>query len=75
VAHLDGPREVAVVTSRDSVTDPFATSARRTTAPGAVVVVGSGDGSDGADDTEVPALLRSRPVTDRPIAYVCRGFV
>ncbi len=72
VAHLDGPREVAVVTSRDSVTDPFATSARRTTAPGAVVVVGSGDGSD---DTEVPALLRSRPVTDRPIAYVCRGFV
>lgn len=72
VAYLDGPREVAVVTSSDSSSDGFATRARRTTAPGAVVVVGS---AASAEPGEAAALLENRPLTEQPTAYICRGFV
>ncbi|WP_308312051.1 thioredoxin domain-containing protein [Streptomyces albipurpureus] len=69
-AHLDGPREVAVV---GPAGDPLARELHRTAvlsrAPGAVVAWGEPDGD------EFP-LLKDRPlVKEAAAAYVCRGFV
>ncbi|MFF9207443.1 MULTISPECIES: thioredoxin domain-containing protein [unclassified Streptomyces] len=69
-AHLDGPREVAVVGA--ATNDPAARVLHRTallgTAPGAVVAYGT------PDSDEFP-LLSDRPLRDgAPTAYVCRNF-
>ncbi|MFF9097729.1 thioredoxin domain-containing protein [Streptomyces sp. NPDC014802] len=69
-AHLDGPREVAVVGA--ATDDPAARVLHRTallgTAPGAVVAYGT------PDSDEFP-LLSDRPLRDgAPTAYVCRNF-
>ncbi|WP_225753534.1 thioredoxin domain-containing protein [Actinotalea sp. Marseille-Q4924] len=71
-ALLDGPREVAVVgPADDGRTHALLAEARRSAAPGAVVV----HGEPGADPGPV-ALLADRPLVDgAPAAYVCRGFV
>jgi uncharacterized protein YyaL (SSP411 family) len=68
-AWLDGPREVAVLGAPDApATRVLATTARRSTAPGAVVVVGP-PGSD------APLLLDRGLVGGAPAAYVCRQHV
>ncbi|GGC17102.1 thioredoxin domain-containing protein [Cellulomonas carbonis] len=69
-ALLDGPREVAVVGPVDNpMTVELLRAARRSPAPGAVVV-------HGEPDTEGVPLLAGRPLLDeRPAAYVCRGLV
>ncbi|MCV2489522.1 thioredoxin domain-containing protein [Geodermatophilus sp. YIM 151500] len=68
-ALLAGPLEVAVSGPAGPERDALALAARRSTSPGAVVVVGEPDAAG------VP-LLASRPSVDgRPAAYVCRGFV
>nr|WP_297427793.1 thioredoxin domain-containing protein [uncultured Actinotalea sp.] len=71
-ALLDGPREVAVVgPADDERTRALLAEARRTAAPGAVVVAGAPGGDPGP-----VALLADRPLVDgAPAAYVCRGFV
>jgi uncharacterized protein YyaL (SSP411 family) len=71
-ALLDGPREVAVVgPADDDRTQALLVEARRSAAPGAVVV----HGEPGADPGPVH-LLADRPLVDgAPVAYVCRGFV
>ncbi|GAA2640193.1 thioredoxin domain-containing protein [Streptomyces vastus] len=68
-ALLDGPREVAVVGPADApATRELHRAALLTTAPGAVVAVGT-PGSD-----ELP-LLADRPLVEgEPAAYVCRRF-
>ncbi|GGK66303.1 thioredoxin domain-containing protein [Streptomyces flaveus] len=68
-ALLDGPREVAVVGPADApATRELHRTALLTTAPGAVVAVGT-PGSD-----ELP-LLADRPLVEgEPAAYVCRHF-
>ncbi|NGO08764.1 thioredoxin domain-containing protein [Streptomyces sp. HC44] len=68
-ALLDGPREVAVVGPEDDpATKELHRTALLTTAPGAVVAVGT-PGSD-----ELP-LLADRPLVEgEPAAYVCRRF-
>jgi uncharacterized protein YyaL (SSP411 family) len=68
-AWLDGPREVAVVGPTDApATKELHRTALLTTAPGAVVAVGT-PGSD-----ELP-LLADRPLVEgEPTAYVCRHF-
>jgi uncharacterized protein len=68
-ALLAGPLEVAVSGPAGPERDALATTARTSTSPGAVVVVGEPDAPG------VP-LLADRPlVGGRPAAYVCRGFV
>jgi uncharacterized protein YyaL (SSP411 family) len=68
-ALLAGPLEVAVSGPEGPDRDALAATARRSTSPGAVVVVGEPDAPG------VP-LLADRPlVSGRPAAYVCRGFV
>ncbi|MFE5855762.1 thioredoxin domain-containing protein [Streptomyces sp. NPDC056500] len=69
-AHLDGPREVAVVgASADPLTDELHRTALLGHAPGAVVARGEPGGD------EFP-LLKDRPlVAGEAAAYVCRGFV
>ncbi|MBC7292244.1 MAG: thioredoxin domain-containing protein [Actinotalea sp.] len=71
-ALLDGPREVAVVgPADDERTRALLAEARRSGAPGAVVV-----GGEPGTDPGVVALLADRPLVDGgPAAYVCRGFV
>ena len=68
-AHLDGPREVAVVGAPD---DPAARALRdaalASPAPGLVLVLGS-------PDSGVPLLAGRTPLDGRPTAYACRGFV
>jgi uncharacterized protein len=67
-ADLAGPLEVAVVGDSDDRANLIRT-ALAASAPGTVVVSGSGPSAD------VP-LLVDRPLVDgRPTAYVCRGFV
>ncbi|AVH56821.1 MULTISPECIES: thioredoxin domain-containing protein [Streptomyces] len=68
-ALLDGPREIAVVgPAGDPATRALHRTALLSTAPGAVVAVGT-PGSD-----ELP-LLSGRPLADdQPTAYVCRNF-
>ena len=68
-AWLDGPREIAVVGEPDDPrTAELVDVARRSTAPGAVVVCG-------APGSPAP-LLRDRPLVGAtPAAYVCRRFV
>jgi uncharacterized protein YyaL (SSP411 family) len=68
-ALLTGPLEVAVSGPAGAERDALADAARRSTSPGAVVVVGEPDAPG------VP-LLAGRPlVGGRAAAYVCRGFV
>ncbi|TFV83062.1 thioredoxin domain-containing protein [Blastococcus sp. CT_GayMR16] len=68
-ALLAGPLEVAVSGPAGPERDALAAAARRSTSPGAVVVVGE------PDALGVP-LLADRPLLGRrPAAYVCRGFV
>ncbi|WP_406285803.1 thioredoxin domain-containing protein [Embleya sp. NBC_00896] len=69
-AWADGPREIAVVGSReDDATWALYLTALMSTAPGAVVAMG-----DPTDESPMP-LLRDRPlVGGRPAAYVCRHF-
>jgi hypothetical protein len=71
-ALLAGPAEVAIVGEPGGEdTTTLERVARRSTSPGAVVVVGAPDG----DASAVP-LLADRPMRDgRATAYVCRGFV
>jgi len=68
-AMLAGPLEVAVAGRPGDRRDAMASVARRTTSPGAVVVVGPGD-ADG-----VPLLADRAEVDGRPAAYICRNFV
>jgi hypothetical protein len=70
-ALLDGPREVAVVgPADDRRTLALALTARRSTAPGLVIAVGT------HSDVGPVALLADRSMLDdRPAAYVCRQFV
>ncbi|MEU0985408.1 thioredoxin domain-containing protein [Streptomyces sp. NPDC005953] len=69
-AHVDGPREVAVVgASADPLTDGLHRTALLGRAPGAVIARGEPGGD------EFP-LLKDRPlVAGEAAAYVCRGFV
>jgi uncharacterized protein YyaL (SSP411 family) len=68
-ALLAGPLEVAVSGPAGPERDALAAAARRSTSPGAVVVVGE------PDEPGVP-LLAGRPlVGGQAAAYVCRGFV
>ena len=68
-ALLAGPLEVAVSGPAGPERDALALAARRSTSPGAVVVVGE------PDQPGVP-LLAGRPlVGGSAAAYVCRGFV
>jgi uncharacterized protein YyaL (SSP411 family) len=68
-ALLAGPLEVAVSGPAGPEREALAATARASTSPGAVVVVGE-------PDTPGVPLLADRPVVDgRPAAYVCRGFV
>ncbi|WP_329022756.1 thioredoxin domain-containing protein [Streptomyces sp. NBC_00690] len=69
-AHLDGPREVAVVGAQaDPLTDELHRTALLGHAPGAVIARGEPGGD------EFP-LLKDRPlVAGEAAAYVCRGFV
>jgi uncharacterized protein YyaL (SSP411 family) len=67
-AWLDGPREIAVVGDpADPATRDLCRVASLSTAPGAVVVVGS-------PGTAHPLLAGRSLVGDRPAAYVCRSF-
>ena len=69
-AALVGPVEVAVVGSpADPARDELERVARRSSSPGAVVVVGTGEPSD------VPLLAGRGPVDGAAAAYVCRGMV
>ena len=69
-AALVGPVEVAVVgTPGDLGRDELERVARRSPSPGAVVVVGTGEGSD------VPLLADRGLVGGAAAAYVCRGMV
>jgi uncharacterized protein len=70
-AHLDGPREVAVVgASGDPRTLALHRAALRSSAPGLVVAVGEPDLTD-----HPAALLHHRGLVDgQPAAYVCRDF-
>jgi hypothetical protein len=68
-ALLAGPLEVAVTGTTGPERDALAATARASTSPGAVVVVGEPDAPG------VP-LLAGRPlVGGRAAAYVCRGYV
>ncbi|MFD4788921.1 thioredoxin domain-containing protein [Streptomyces sp. NPDC058459] len=69
-ALLDGPREVAVVgpSLTDERTAALHRTALLTTAPGAVVAVGTPDGD------EFPLLAHRPLVNGDPAAYVCRNF-
>jgi uncharacterized protein len=69
-AHVDGPREVAVVGAPgDPATRELHRAALMGRAPGAVVAVGE----PGAE--EAAPVLRDRPLlAGRPAAYVCRNF-
>lgn len=68
-ALLAGPLEVAVSGPAGPEREALAATARASTSPGAVVVVGEPDAAG------VP-LLAGRPlVGGAPAAYVCRGFV
>lgn len=62
VTWLDGPREVAVVSSNDS---DFRQVLTRGTAPGMVY----------ACDAEQPLLQGRKMINEESTAYVCRGFV
>jgi uncharacterized protein YyaL (SSP411 family) len=62
VTWLDGPREVAVVSSNDS---DFRQVLARGTAPGMVY----------ACDPEQPLLQGRNMINEKSTAYVCRGFV
>lgn len=62
VTWLDGPREVAVVSSIDS---EFRQVLARGTAPGMVY----------AWDPEQPLLQNRKMINEKSTAYVCRGFV
>jgi uncharacterized protein YyaL (SSP411 family) len=62
VTWLDGPREVAVVSSIDS---KFRQVLARGTAPGMVY----------AWDPEQPLLQNRKMINEKSTAYVCRGFV
>jgi uncharacterized protein len=68
-ALLAGPLEVAVSGPAGSRRDALADAARRSTSPGAVVVVGE------PDRPGVPLLAGRPPVEGEAAAYVCRGFV
>ncbi|MGI8693795.1 MAG: thioredoxin domain-containing protein [Geodermatophilaceae bacterium] len=68
-AMLAGPLEIAVAGTPGPQRDALARSARLTTSPGAVVIVGPGD-ADG-----VPLLAGRVEVDGRPAAYICRNFV
>jgi uncharacterized protein len=68
-ALLAGPLEVAVSGPADPARDELAAAARRSSSPGAVVVVGEPDAPG------VPLLADRPPVGGRPAAYVCQGFV
>jgi uncharacterized protein len=69
-AHLDGPKEVAIV--GPALTDDATRALHRTallgTAPGAVVAVGT------PDSDELPLLADRILVNGEPTAYVCRHF-
>jgi uncharacterized protein len=68
-ALLAGPLEVAVSGPAGADREALAATARCSTSPGAVVVVGE-------PDTPGVPLLADRPlVSGRAAAYVCRGFV
>jgi uncharacterized protein YyaL (SSP411 family) len=68
-AWLDGPREVAVVGDvADPAVQALAEAARRSGAPGAVVVVGP-------PGSEAPLLRDRGLVGGAPAAYVCRHHV
>jgi uncharacterized protein YyaL (SSP411 family) len=74
-ALMDGPREVAVIgrSLDDPATRALHLKALRSTAPGLVVALSTPVEEDA---TDVPELLRHRPLVDgKPAAYVCRGFV
>jgi hypothetical protein len=66
---LAGPLEVAVSGPAGPERDALADTARRSTSPGAVVVVGEPDAPG------VPLLAGRPDVGGRAAAYVCRGFV
>jgi len=68
-AMVAGPLEIAVAGTPGRPRDALAEAARRTTSPGAVVVVGAGDAEG------VPLLADRGEVDGRPAAYVCRYFV
>ncbi len=68
-ALLAGPLEVAVSGPAGAEREALAEAARRSTSPGAVVVVGEPDAPG------VPLLADRPAVQGRPAAYVCRGFV
>ena len=68
-ALVAGPLEVAVSGPAGPERDALAAAARRSTSPGAVVVVGEPDAA------AVPLLAARPAVAGRPAAYVCRGFV
>jgi uncharacterized protein len=69
-AHLDGPKEVAIV--GPALTDDATRALHRTAllgiAPGAVVAVGT------PDSDELPLLADRILVNGEPTAYVCRHF-
>nr|WSZ14932.1 thioredoxin domain-containing protein [Streptomyces canus] len=69
-AHLDGPKEVAVVgpALTDDATRVLHRTALLGTAPGAVVAVGT------PDSEELPLLADRILVDGEPTAYVCRHF-
>jgi len=68
-AALAGPLEVAVVGRPGPDRDALAREARRSSSPGALVLV-----ADAATDA-VPLLAGRGEVDGRPAAYVCRGMV
>ncbi|MBA2415104.1 MAG: thioredoxin domain-containing protein [Geodermatophilaceae bacterium] len=68
-AMLAGPLEIAVAGTPGPQRDALSDLARRTTSPGAVVVVGIG-GAEG-----VPLLADRVDVDGLPAAYICRNFV
>ncbi|MBA2389471.1 MAG: thioredoxin domain-containing protein [Geodermatophilaceae bacterium] len=68
-AMLAGPLEIAVAGAAGPRRDALAEAARRSTAPGAVVVVGPPDAEG------VPLLAGRVEVDGVPAAYICRNFV
>ena len=77
-AALAGPLEVAVVgVHADPARDALERVARRTSSPGAVVLVGApGDPNGSAESRPVVPLLANRGLVDaRATAYVCRSMV
>ncbi|MFI2752976.1 thioredoxin domain-containing protein [Cellulomonas sp. P22] len=74
-ALLDGPREVAVIgRPQDPATGELAQTARRSTAPGAVLAVGDPERIE-VLGTHVPLLADRTMLEGLASAYVCRGFV